>query len=106
MAKTNGIGEIAESIGKNVIDQLKALLGSEWGSLSVEDRQLLADVANDAGRIALLKLQGKDTKRDELQIQAQLANLADVVRERVRRSFWKAVDIVLAGAVTFAKVLI
>jgi propanediol dehydratase small subunit len=97
--------DAATAIGRRILDQFKALFGGEWGSLSAGDRQLLADVAADVGRVTLARLAGQDTRREELQLHAQLANLSDAGVERVRRDFWQAANIVLAGAIAFVMVL-
>lgn len=103
MAKTT---DTAAVIGKRILDQLKAMLGGEWTGLSASDKQLLSDVTTDIAYVNLARLAGKDTKRDELQLHAQVANLEDAGAERLRRDIWRAADIVIGGAGMFVKVLL
>lgn len=97
---------MATAIGKRILTQLKAMLGGDWTGLSPKDKQLLADVTADIGYVTVDRLSGKDTTRDELQLHAQVANLEDAGAERLRRNLWGAANIVLSGAVAFAKVLL
>lgn len=103
MAKST---DTAAALGKRILDQLKAMLGGDYPGLSAADKQLLTDVTADIGMVAIAKLSGKDTRRDELQLHAQVANLEDAGAERLRRNVWGAARIVLDGAVAFVKVAI
>lgn len=93
-----------ESLGERILNQLKALFGSEWDRLGDKERKLLTDATADAAFLTMAALGGENVEVERLQIDAQIANLRSATAAKAHRLFWKAVDIILSTSIAALRV--
>jgi len=107
-ALTGSIEDLAKGLGVKVLDQVKEDFGDSWDGVKAEVKDILSEVANDAGRLAVKKMQGEDVSEEEKHIHAQLLNLKVAGEILAVRTFWESFGKVMeaiGGALgTIAKV--
>ncbi len=82
--------DLAKDLGAKVLDQVKEDFGSAWDGVKAEVKDILADVAKDAGRLAVQKMGGADVSEEEKHIHAQLLNLKVAGEVLAVRTFWES----------------
>jgi len=82
--------DLAKSLGGKVLDQVKSDFGDAWDGVKDEVKDVLADVAKDAGRLAVKNMGGQDTSEEEKHIHAQLLNLKVAGEILAVRTFWES----------------
>ena len=95
----------ASELGRRILKQFKADLGSVWTErLTRSERELAESVSRDAAVVLLLGLAGSaaEAAREKAHVDAQLLNLTSVEAARVARDFWAAAEAVVKGALRFA----
>ncbi len=91
MAELSGsLEDMAVSLGKKVLDQVKEDFGSEWDGVKDEVKDVLKLVSKDAGRLAVKKINGEDVSQEEKHINAQLLNLKSAGEVLAARTFWES----------------
>lgn len=91
MAKLTGsLEDLAKGLSGKVLDQVKEDFGSAWDGVKAEVKDILVEVSEDAGRLAVRKLQGEDVSEEEKHIHAQLLNLKVAGEIVAVRTFWES----------------
>ena len=91
MAELAGsLEDLAKDLGSKIMTQVKEDFGSAWDGVKDEVKGVLADVAKDAGRLAVKKMQGDDVSEEEKHIHAQLLNLRVAGEVLAVRTFWES----------------
>ena len=81
---------LAKNLGGKVLNQVKDDFGDAWDGVKDEVKEILAEVAEDAGRLAVKRMQGDDTSEEEKHIHAQLLNLKVAGEIVAVRTFWES----------------
>jgi hypothetical protein len=89
-ALTGNLEDLAQGLGTKVLDQVKEDFGSAWDGVKDIVKDTLSDVARDAGRLAVKKMQGEDVSEEEKHIHAQLLNLKVAGEIIAVRTFWES----------------
>ena len=89
-ALTGSLEDMAKGIGQKVINQVKTDFGSAWDGVKQEVKEVLDEVAQDSGRLAVKKMMGLDVSEEEKHIQAQLMNLKAAGELLAARTFWES----------------
>lgn len=82
--------DLAKNLGGKVLNQVKADFGDAWDGVKDDVKEILAEVAEDAGRLAVKRMQGDDTSEEEKHIHAQLLNLKVAGEIVAVRTFWES----------------
>ena len=82
--------DMAKDLGQKVLGQVKSNFGDAWDSVKDEVKSVLQDVAQDAGRLAIMRMKGDDTTEEEKHIHAQLLNLKVAGEILAVRTFWQS----------------
>jgi len=89
--------DLAKDLGTKVLNQVKDDFGSAWDNVKDEVKDVLSEVAQDAGRLAVKKMKGEDVSEEEKHIHAQLLNLKVAGELLAVRTFWESFGKVMAA---------
>ena len=93
--------ELAESLGKQLLEKTQANLEKEWETLPAEDKKSIERCAKRFGKLSVDKFAGKNVDRDLAQIKSTLMNLTYVNSSRAVKAFWEAAQEVIGAGLGF-----
>lgn len=93
MPLINGsLDDFAKDLGKQIFTAAKESYGKAWDSVRDDVKDLLAEVAKDAGVLALKSMRGLDVSEEQKHIDAQLLNLKVAGEILAVRAFWEGFE--------------
>jgi len=84
--------DLAKDLGKQIFAAAKESYGNAWDSVRDDVKDLLAEVAKDAGVLAIKRMRGQDISEEQKHIEAQLLNLKVAGEILAVRAFWEGFE--------------